>query len=151
MQRLLTDIRNIEPKRAHGSLADLKASIADVGLINPLTIDDNGNLLAGRRRYQAIRELGWKEVEVTVLPVNGDQVMAMAVAIDENQRRKDLTEVEEAIANAELEELKRKQYGEKKRGRPAVNSPKFGELWTQDKTLSADKSLRIQQGVEYQW
>ena len=147
---LLSQIKGKEPKREHGSIADLKASIADVGLINPLTIDDNGNLLAGRRRYQAISELGWKEVEVTVLPVNGDQVMAMAVAIDENKRRKDLTEVEEAIANAELEELKRKQYGEKKRGRPAVNSPKFGELWTQDKTAELLNVSRQKVGRDIQ-
>ena len=49
MKTLLSQIKGAEPKRAHGNMANLKASIADVGLINPLTIDQNGNLLAGRR------------------------------------------------------------------------------------------------------
>ena len=71
MKTLLSQIKGAEPKRAHGSIADLKTSIADVGLINPLTIDQNRNLLAGRRRFQAISELGWAEVDCHVLPATG--------------------------------------------------------------------------------
>jgi len=135
MKVRLDQIKNTQAQREHGNLADLKASIADVGLINPLTIDENFNLLAGRRRYQALVELGWQEAECYVLPVNGDQVMAMSVAVEENLRRKDLTEVEKAVMLAELEELKRKQYGSARRGeRTDLTSSKFDEVWTQNKT-----------------
>jgi hypothetical protein len=79
--------------------------------------------------------LGWQEAECYVLPVNGDQVIAMSVAVEENLRRKDLTEVEKAVMLAELEELKRKQYGSARRGeRTDLTSPNFSEVWTQDKT-----------------
>ena len=150
MRQLLADIKNTQPKREHGSITQLKASIAEFGLICPLTIDDNGNLLAGRRRYQAIQELGWQEVECYILPINSNQVTAMAIAIEENIRRKDLTEVEKAVALAELDELKRKQYGSQPRGNPnlsnfdkltVTNDPQYiGEIyppqkgWTQSKT-----------------
>ena len=134
MEKLLTEIKNTEPLREHGNIEGLKQSIADVGLIAPLAIDESGNLLAGRRRYQAILELGWKEAEVTVLPVNGDQVKAMVIAVEENTRRKNLTQVEEAIRLTELDELKRKQYGSADRYSHPKATSNFDVAWTQDKT-----------------
>jgi len=76
MKVALSNIKNTQLRRDHGDIAHLKASIADVGIINPLTVDSEYNLLAGRRRFQAVSELGWMEVECHVLPVNGDQLKA---------------------------------------------------------------------------
>jgi ParB family chromosome partitioning protein len=49
-----------------GDLDALAASIADVGLINPITVDEDGRLLAGARRLAACKLLGLKEVEVRI-------------------------------------------------------------------------------------
>ncbi len=71
MKMRLAEIKNTDPMRDHGSIEDLKRSIAEVGLLNPLTINQDFELLAGRRRYQAVIELGWTEVECRVVNTNG--------------------------------------------------------------------------------
>ena len=53
-------------RRDMGDLAALAASIAEIGLLNPITVDEDGRLLAGARRLAACKLLGWTEVEVTV-------------------------------------------------------------------------------------
>jgi ParB-like chromosome segregation protein Spo0J len=56
-----------------GDIQSLAESIEAVGLINPITIDENGCLLAGARRLAACKLLGLKEIEVRIMrsPENG--------------------------------------------------------------------------------
>lgn len=60
----------------------LKSSIESVGLINPVTINEDGELLAGARRFQAVSELGWAEIPVHV--IDQDQLVQELISIDEN-------------------------------------------------------------------
>jgi len=125
MKKLLSEIRNTEPKREHGN-EDLKQSIGEVGLINPLTIDENGKLLAGCRRFQAINELGWTEVDCHILPMEGDKFKAFRVSINENLKRKNLTDPEVAVAIKEYDEMKRELEGDKPTGVHSVNAIGWG-------------------------
>ena len=50
-----------------GDIESLAASIAAVGLIHPIAVDEDGLLLAGARRLAACKQLGLKEVEVKIL------------------------------------------------------------------------------------
>jgi len=140
MKVKLADIKNTEPQREHGSLEGLKQSISEVGLINPLTIDDDGNLLAGRRRYCALCELGYTELDgsqVRVLPINGDKLKAFRIAIDENLKRKPLSNPEIATAIKEYDELKRKIEGSQPRGNPnLLHCNKLARGWTQKQTAN---------------
>ena len=130
----LRDIKNTKAKRVIGNIEGLRQSIADVGLINPLTIDQDGNLLAGGRRYQAIRELGWQEVEVKVIPIYGNQLKAFKVALDENLKRKPLTDPECRALIAEYDELKRRLEGEADRYSHPKAMPQSSIGWKQSKT-----------------
>ena len=50
-----------------GDLDALAASIAAIGLINPITVDEDGRLLAGARRLAACKLLGLQQVEVRIM------------------------------------------------------------------------------------
>ena len=50
-----------------GDIEGLAASIDDIGLLNPITVDEGGRLLAGGRRLAACKLLGWEHVEVRVI------------------------------------------------------------------------------------
>jgi hypothetical protein len=49
-----------------GDLQSLADSIAEVGLLHPIVVTSEGLLIAGWRRLEACRKLGWTEIPVTV-------------------------------------------------------------------------------------
>jgi ParB-like chromosome segregation protein Spo0J len=50
-------------------IEDLMVSIQDVGLLQPLTIDQHNQVVSGNRRFEAIRKLKWEKVEVVKINV----------------------------------------------------------------------------------
>ena len=75
-----------------GDVKELADSIAEVGLINPIMVDQSYTLIAGLHRLEAMKLLGRSEIECTVSDLDGLQV-ALA-EIDENFVRKDLSDDE---------------------------------------------------------
>lgn len=76
------------------SLAD---SIAEVGLMNPITVCPAGSeftLVAGRHRLEAARSLGWREIPATVVDL--DEADRHLAEIDENLIRNELSDLERA-------------------------------------------------------
>ena len=55
------------------SIEDLMDSIQEVGLLQPLIIDKDYRVISGNRRFESIKRLGWKEVEVMVREVNEEE------------------------------------------------------------------------------
>jgi len=53
-----------------GDIRTLAQSIADIGLLNPITVTKHGQLLAGRRRLEACKSLGWETIPVTIMEVH---------------------------------------------------------------------------------
>lgn len=47
------------------SIEELMDSISQVGLLQPLIIDTNNQIISGNRRFESIKRLGWEEVDVT--------------------------------------------------------------------------------------
>ena len=51
------------------SIEELMESISEVGLLQSLIIDQHQQIISGNRRFESIKRLGWKEVEVEVKEV----------------------------------------------------------------------------------
>jgi DNA modification methylase len=74
------------------SIDELMLSIKKVGLLQSLTIDQHNQIISGNRRFEAIKRLGWKKVEVNRINVKtGDEVLLL---INFNvQRKKSIIEL----------------------------------------------------------
>ena len=75
-----------------GDVKELADSILEVGLINPIMVDQSHTLIAGLHRLEAMKLLGRTEIECTVSDLDGLQVEL--AEIDENFVRKDLSDDE---------------------------------------------------------
>lgn len=76
-------------------LADLKKSIEQYGIIVPLIVNKEGgrySLVAGQRRLQAARELGFRFVPAIVRSLNSRQVMEISYM--ENLHREELSKID---------------------------------------------------------
>ena len=89
----------LQPRKhfAEGSLDELKQSIDQLGIIQPLIIrriDGQMELIAGERRWRASKMLGLETVPVIERPSSDREVLEMALI--ENLQRQDLNAIEEA-------------------------------------------------------
>ena len=74
-----------------GDLASLKESIEKVGLLNPIIINEDHELVSGFRRLEACRELGWTEIEAKIIDTLANDVKELDIEYHENLGRMDLT------------------------------------------------------------
>ena len=84
MQIKISEIK-INPGRRdtqQRNVEELARSIAAVGLMNPVTVTQDNTLIAGLHRLEAVKLLGWTEIECTVS--NADGLQAELAEIDEN-------------------------------------------------------------------
>lgn len=80
------------------ALEELKQSIAENGVIQPITVRDVNSgyeLIAGERRLRAARELGLARIPAFVLEVNTDEEM-LELSLVENIQREELNPIDEA-------------------------------------------------------
>lgn len=96
-----------QPRREfdEGALEELTASIAELGVLQPLLVRPRGSgyeLIAGERRLRAAIEAGLTEVPVAI--VETDDRGSLERALVENIQREDLNPIEEAAAYKQLME-----------------------------------------------
>lgn len=96
---MLTPIESIEVgdrrRQDYGDLDGLSESIRRYGLIHPIVIDSSRRLIAGGRRLEACRILGFSEVETRDFG-ELSETERREIELEENLRRKDLTPYEQA-------------------------------------------------------
>lgn len=85
-ERLRSQIGDIEP---------LKASIQKVGLLNPILVNKRNELISGNRRLEACKQLGWTEIEATLIDTENNRVKELDLEYHENLGRLNLVDEEE--------------------------------------------------------
>lgn len=131
-QRKITDIRkNGRHRKDLGDISSLAGSIADIGLLHPIVVQPDGTLIAGERRLEAVKLLGWDKIPVRVV----DLPSIVRGEHDENVFRKDFTPSEAVAIGLELEPMEREAA--KERMLAGVPQEKFTQGKSLDKVASA--------------
>jgi ParB family chromosome partitioning protein len=86
------------------TVGELMKSIQTNGLLNPITVDKQRNLIAGLHRLTAYKRLGMKEIDCNIVDYK-DSDQARLAEIDENLIRNELEALERADLWLEREQL----------------------------------------------
>lgn len=136
-------------RRKFQDVAGLAESIAEIGLLNPIVVSDDMRLIAGLRRLEAVKRLGWERIHANIVPLEG--IDAEIAEIDENLIRGNLSTAEEAGLTAERKRLYQDKYPETKPsvfgrgGRPkndGTTVPRFDED-TSERTGKSARAVRV--------
>jgi ParB family transcriptional regulator, chromosome partitioning protein len=90
-------------------IEELSRTIHTHGVIQPIVVRKSADLegmyeiIAGERRYRAMKKLGWSEVPAIVRILSDKETAS--IALIENLQREELTAIEEALAYQQLLEL----------------------------------------------
>lgn len=107
-----------------GDVRALAQSIAEVGLLHPVVVTPDGRLIAGQRRLEACRQLGWPEIPVTVV----DLFQAARGEAHENFVRKDLLPSEIVALKRAIEPLERREARERQGARADLGVASVAEV-----------------------
>lgn len=93
-------------RKEHGNIDELAQNIKENGLINPIVVTPDNQLIAGERRIKACKLLGWEEIEVRVMNVE-DYEDKLRLEISENENRKEFTFSERIEWAKKLEQIEK--------------------------------------------
>jgi ParB family chromosome partitioning protein len=133
----------------------LKASINEVGLLNPITVgrtivvrsgsaQDGYTLIGGLHRLEAAKSLGWDKIEATVTDLSGPH--AVIAECDENLCGPNLTAVERALFTRRRKEAYLVLHPETRHGENQhTRSCQLGNSETETKRFTADTAAKTGQ------
>jgi ParB family chromosome partitioning protein len=106
---MLVPIEDIKVKKRirkdMGDIPALAESMKRLGQITPIVINKKNRLIAGGRRLEAARSLGWRTINAVIAEVSGD-LAGLELEVEENTQRRDFTAGEMAEANRRICRLK---------------------------------------------
>jgi len=120
------DIKDDMPERIHGKeeFNDLVDDIKQNGLIEPIVLNKENKILAGRRRLRALRKLQYKELEKGkefIIMQTRDKLHEFDIFLSENIKRKDLTDIEKGNFFEQRKVIYENLYPETKAGATGHN------------------------------
>ena len=106
---MLVNLKDIKVKRRVrkdlGDLEDLKNSLRRYGLLNPITLNGKYELVAGERRLEAAKAIGWTNINANIID-NLSELSQLEMEIEENNQRKEFTDDELLEGYKRLERLR---------------------------------------------
>ena len=110
MQVLIKDIKIKKRVRKDlGDLEMLKESLKRFGLMNPITINSQNELVAGHRRLEAAKALGWISIDAVQVDTK-DKLLLLELELEENVQRKPFTDDELYDGYEALEKLRNPSF-----------------------------------------
>ena len=94
---MLVSIKDIKVKRRVrkdlGDLQNLMDSLRRYGLLNPITLNSKYELIAGERRLEAAKAIGWTSINANIID-NLTPISQLEMELEENNQRKEFTDEE---------------------------------------------------------
>lgn len=109
-------------RKSLGDIISLSKSIDKLGLLHPIVVDSRKNLVAGLRRLEACRLLGWTQIPCRVMSSLDDAIPALKAEHDENTCREPFAPLELVALGKALEAMERQKAKE----RQSSSGPKEG-------------------------
>jgi len=110
---MLIPIKDIKIKKRVrkdlGDLSALKESLKLYGLMNPITLNKKYELIAGERRLQAAKQLGWTTINANIID-NLSEIEQLEIELEENNQRREFTDAELMEGYKRLERLKNPNF-----------------------------------------
>ncbi len=91
-------------RKDFGNLAPLKKSMQQFGLMNPIVITQRKELIAGHRRLESARQLGWETIKAEIIQDPSD-LQRLEMEIEENVQRRNLSTDELAEGYSKIDKL----------------------------------------------
>jgi len=110
-----------------GSLDDIKKSIMEIGLLQPIGVTREHILVFGERRLQAWKELT-PDQPIPCIIVDGDLYKIKLSELHENVKRESMNWKDEVLALEEIRQIYEKLWGWVDRGRPKNKSSQNDEF-----------------------
>ncbi|MDR2176666.1 MAG: ParB N-terminal domain-containing protein [Treponema sp.] len=92
-------------RRDMGDIAALAESLRKFGQISPIVISKKNVLIAGGRRLEAAKSLGWRTINAVVADIP-DGISPLEYEVEENLRRQDFNPEESGEASRRLFRLR---------------------------------------------
>jgi len=102
-------IKDIKVKRRirkdKGDIDSLADSFKRYGQINPIVISRKNLLIAGERRLEAAKRLGWRTINA-IISERASELERLELEVEENIQRRDFSQEEAAEASRKLYRLR---------------------------------------------
>ncbi len=102
---------NVKPRvrKDLGNHEDLKDSLRRYGLLNTITLTGKYELVAGERRLEAAKAIGWTSINANIID-NLSEISQLEMEIEENNQRKEFTDDELLEGYKRLERLRNPSF-----------------------------------------